>query len=55
MAIPATKALILMEDTRDSEITLKVTGYQWMWQYEYLEDDVSFLVKLTMRAIRQDN
>ena len=46
MAIPATKALILMEDTRDSEITLKVTGYQWMWQYEYLEDDVSFFSKI---------
>jgi cytochrome c oxidase subunit 2 len=46
MAIPATKALILMEDTRDAEITLKVTGYQWMWQYEYLEDDVSFFSKI---------
>jgi len=46
MAIPATKALIMMEDTRDSEITLKVTGYQWMWQYEYLEDDVSFFSKI---------
>ena len=46
MAVPATKALILMEDTRDSEITLKVTGYQWMWQYEYLEDNVSFFSKI---------
>ena len=46
MAVPATKALIMMEDTRDSEITLKVTGYQWMWQYEYLEDDVSFFSKI---------
>ena len=46
MAIPATKALIMMEDTRDSEITVKVTGYQWMWQYEYLEDDVSFFSKI---------
>jgi cytochrome c oxidase subunit 2 len=46
MAVPATKALIMMEDTRDSEITLKVTGYQWMWQYEYLEDNVSFFSKI---------
>ena len=37
-AIPATKALIMMEDTSDAGITLKVTGYQWMWEYEYLED-----------------
>jgi len=46
MAIPATKALILMEDTRDAEITLKVTGYQWMWEYEYLEDKVNFFSKI---------
>jgi cytochrome c oxidase subunit 2 len=46
MAVPATKALIMMEDTRDSEITLKVTGYQWMWQYEYLEDNVTFFSKI---------
>jgi cytochrome c oxidase subunit 2 len=46
MAIPATKTLIMMEDTRNSEITLKVTGYQWMWKYDYVEDDVSFFSKL---------
>ena len=46
MAVPATKTLIMMEDTRDSEITLKVTGYQWMWKYDYVEDNVSFFSKL---------
>jgi cytochrome c oxidase subunit 2 len=46
MAIPATKTLIMMEDTRNSEITVKVTGYQWMWKYDYVEDDVSFFSKL---------
>ena len=46
MAIPATKTLIMMEDTRNSEITLKVTGYQWMWKYDYVEDDVAFFSKL---------
>ena len=35
-----------MEDTRNSEITLKVTGYQWMWKYDYVEDDVAFFSKL---------
>ena len=40
MAIPATKTLILMEDTTDAEVTLKVTGYQWMWEYEYLDDNI---------------
>jgi len=42
MAIPATKMLIKMEDTTKSDITVKVTGYQWKWQYEYLDDNVDF-------------
>ena len=50
MAIPATKTLIMMEDTRNSEITLKVTGYQWMWKYDYVEDDVSFFSKLDNKS-----
>ena len=46
MAIPATKALIAMEDTRNSDISIKVTGYQWKWQYEYLNEGVSFFSTL---------
>lgn len=46
MAVPAAKTLIRMEDTRDADLTLKVTGYQWMWQYEYLEDGISFYSRL---------
>jgi cytochrome c oxidase subunit 2 len=40
MAWPATAKLISMYDTRDSELTVKVTGYQWLWQYEYLGEGV---------------
>ena len=47
MAIPSTKSLIKMEDTTDADITIKVTGYQWFWQYEYREDNVSFFSKLS--------
>ena len=50
MAVPATKTLILMEDTTDAEITLKITGYQWMWQYEYLDDDISFFSKIDSKS-----
>lgn len=46
MAIPATKTLIKMEDTSDAEITLKATGYQWMWGYEYVEDGISFFSRI---------
>ena len=45
-AIPATKTLINMEDTSEAEITIKVTGYQWLWKYEYIEDGVSFYSSL---------
>ena len=42
MAIPATRVLIDMEDTSGAELDIKVTGYQWLWQYEYLDHDISF-------------
>ena len=50
MAVPATKKLIAMEDVRDSEMTVKVTGYQWLWKYEYQgekpEDTFAFTSRL---------
>jgi len=51
MAWPATAKLIAMYDLRDSEMTVKVTGYQWMWKYEYLGENVSF----TSRLDRESN
>lgn len=42
MAIPAAGTLIKMEDFRGSELSIKVTGYQWKWHYEYLDKNVSF-------------
>jgi len=42
MAVPATSVLIDMEDTSGAELDIKVTGYQWLWQYEYLDHGVSF-------------
>jgi len=46
MAIPAAKTLIAMEDTSDADVTIKVTGYQWKWQYEYLDSGISFFSNL---------
>jgi cytochrome c oxidase subunit 2 len=46
MAIPATRSLIKLEDTSNAELTIKVTGYQWRWQYEYLDQGVSFFSNL---------
>lgn len=46
MAIPATKVLVAMEDTRNPDLTIKVTGYQWKWQYDYLDEGISFFSNL---------
>ena len=39
LAVPATKGLIIIEDTRNSGLTVKATGYQWKWQYEYISQN----------------
>ena len=52
MAWPATAKLIAMYDTRDAEMTVKVTGYQWMWKYDYLGEDVSFTSRLDRESDR---
>lgn len=46
MAIPAAKTLIAMEDTSNAEVTVKVTGYQWKWHYEYLDSGINFFSSL---------
>ncbi len=46
MAIPATKAMIDMDDTQDFEMSIKVTGWQWKWEYEYLDEDIHFFSSL---------
>ena len=52
MAIPAAETLVKMEDTSGSEITVKVTGYQWLWHYEYLDDNVGFFSRLDVDSDR---
>ncbi len=50
MAIPSARALINIEDTRSPDMTVKVTGYQWKWQYEYLDEDISFYSNLDIES-----
>ncbi len=42
LAVPATRVLMQMEDNADSEVTIKVVGSQWKWQYQYLDQGISF-------------
>ena len=46
MALPATKTVVAMKDTTNSDITIKTTGYQWKWGYDYLKGEgegISFM------------
>jgi len=47
MAIPASKTLVKIYDDEAGDLNIQVTGYQWKWQYNYLEDDVSFFSNLS--------
>lgn len=47
MAIPATKTLVEIYNTDEADVDIKITGYQWKWQYEYLGEDVSFFSNLS--------
>ncbi len=39
MALPATKTVVAMKDTSNADLTIKVTGYQWKWGYDYLKGE----------------
>ena len=47
MAVPATTTLLALEDTRDADMSIQITGYQWKWKYDYLDEDISFFSVLT--------
>ena len=46
MAIPATKTIIMLDDLDETDMTIKVTGWQWKWQYEYIDEEPSFFSNL---------
>ena len=39
MALPATKAVVASKDTSNAELTIKATGYQWKWGYDYIKGE----------------
>src|SRR5690348_2366046 len=46
MAVPAARTLVVLEDDTKSELTVKVTGFQWGWQYEYLDSGARIFSRL---------
>jgi cytochrome c oxidase subunit 2 len=62
MAWPATRTLLFAHDTTSPDLTVKVTGYQWKWNYDYLDDGISFnsnlstsLAQIHGQAPKSDN
>ena len=58
MAFPATKTIIAMKDTSSPDITIKATGYQWKWGYDYLTGEgegISFLSNLSTPKAQIEN
>ena len=58
MAYPATKTVIAMKDTSSPDMTIKATGYQWMWGYDYLQGEgegISFYSKLSTPPAQVEN
>ena len=54
MAWPATKTLIAFKDTANPDITIKATGYQWKWGYDYIKGEGEGVAFLSALATPQD-
>ncbi len=52
MAVPATLRVIQQYQVKGHEMTVKVTGYQWMWRYEYVGEGVNFISRLDRESDR---
>jgi len=50
MAVPAARTLVEIEDTTKTELTIKVTGFQWGWNYDYLDKGVTFFSRLDRKS-----
>jgi cytochrome c oxidase subunit II len=50
MAIPAAKTLVEIEDVTHTDLNIKVTGFQWGWQYDYLDNGVAYFSRLDRKS-----
>jgi cytochrome c oxidase subunit II len=55
MAWPATKTVLAMKDTAAPDLTIKITGYQWKWGYDYLQDGFGFYSNLATPLAQIEN
>ncbi|MCY4754204.1 cytochrome c oxidase subunit II [Pelomonas aquatica] len=58
MALPATKVVVAMKDTTNADLTIKTTGYQWKWGYDYVKGEgegIGFLSTLDLAQRESSN
>ncbi len=55
MALPATRTVVAMKDTSNADLTVKVTGYQWKWGYDYIQDGFGFYSNLKTPLAQIEN
>lgn len=51
MAVPAAETMIKLEDSRDPDLSIVVTGYQWKWHYRYQDEDIEFFSSLARSSL----
>ena len=52
MAVPAAETMIRLEDSRDPDMTVVITGYQWKWHYQYQDTDIAFYSTLADPSVK---
>ena len=52
MAVPAAETMVRLEDSRDPDLTIVATGYQWKWHYRYQDQEIGFYSSLAMPSVK---
>ena len=52
MAVPAAETMIKLEDSRNPDLSIVVTGYQWRWHYKYQDQDIAFYSSLALPSLK---
>ena len=51
MAVPAAETMVKLEDSRDPDLSIVVTGYQWKWHYRYQDEEIDFYSSLARSSL----
>ena len=51
MAVPAARTMVKIEDSRDPDLSVVVTAYQWKWHYKYQDEDIAFYSTLAQDSL----